>query len=518
MASAPGSTSRPTSAIGRRAHGGAPAGVTPGAAAAEAKAAARREMEKRAKAAVDAAREASMYFERYEKSELREALMRRSHDWLLSIWDGSCKNSTAMSDGLSPGLPKPEAQSTTSVSLMSSQPASSPFSVLLIEHALSWEPLQLRELQQIIRELVTGVYIFNQLPSVELDGLPDGCATVNIPHAYQDTRLGQIMVSVAYHMQCLLHGTHIMADKRAKFLEKWHELSKKQLTSGGRNPPAGERELASQLTKEFDMQVLADTEPFRKGYEEMSYNNLQRFVGHDTDTEAVTTQSEMSIAAGRQVYREFQEGVSLQFLMVPKPICAHKSMFLVDADWMINSNTRVPSTGGRREQHCQLQSLVQEQRKFVTHQMQQHPELRVQMRLLKFATCVAMWLTTLRKQFLVPDVSTFLPPLPSEHLLTDRELPPMFVKKPAACNPLPPGVSYVTTHGGGLGIVKSALPVKPLDESMTAAYDYVMDTARDCRTEELFVSSVTPLGKAQYYILGVSLEKYYPTSPKVTCY
>lgn len=494
-------------------------GMSPGAAAAEAKAAARREMEKRAAAAVAAAREASLYFERYEKAELREALTRRSHDWLLSIWDGSCKNSMEMSDGLAPGLPKPDAQTSLSSAQFSvaSAPAN-PLSALLIEHALNWEPLALRELQQIIRELVTGIYVFNQLPSVEFDGLPNGSAAVNIPQAYQDTRLGQVMISVAYHTQTLLHGSHFPTDKRAKFLEKWHELCKKQPqlpSKNGRNLSATEKEQLAQMTSEFEQQTLADVPVFKEGYEEILYTDLQKFVGHEEDKVAVPTQQRMHVTSGRSGYAEMLDKISVQFLLVPKPLQAHKTMFLVDADWMVNSTIRLPPTGLPQDKLRALQALVQEQRKFVTAQLSQHPELRVQMRLLKFATCVSMWLTTLRKQFFVPDISTFLPALPNEQLVTDRELPPMFVTKPAPCNPLPDGISYVTACGGGVGIVKTALKSQRLPEYISAAYDYVYDTAKECRTEELFASSVTPLGKAQYYILGVSLEKYYPTSPKV---
>eukprot|EP00117_Sycon_ciliatum_P047488 scpid3152/ scgid33921/ Ankyrin and armadillo repeat-containing protein len=514
MASRP--PSRPGSALARKSSKGQ--AVSPGAAAAEAKANARKEMERRAAAAVLAAKEASIFFERYEKAELQEALTRRSTDWLLSIWDGSCKHSTEMSDGLAPGLPKPDTQkSLQSMSVSSMQALPNPCSVLLIEHSPNWEPLKLRELQQLIRELVVGIYVFNQLPCVQFDALPNGCTSVSMPHAYQDTRLGQIMIEVSYHLQCFLYGTHFSGDKRSKFVEKWQELvsQRSDITTSGHSLTAKEKQKVAEVAAEFEMETLAENPAFVAGYQRPVFNNLQRYVGHTHDVAAVETQAQLSAVSGKHVWKEAVSSSSLQLLLVPKPVKAYRTMIKVDADWTVNSSVRLPSAGISAEKRAQLQALLQEQRGFAIKQLTCHPDLRVQLRMLRFATCVAMWLTSLRKQFFVPDVDTFLPALPNEHLITDRELPPIFVNKPAPCAPISSRTQYVTASGGGLGIRKAALTAAELERPIAAAHDYVHELARECRTEELFESSPTPLGGKQYYVMGVMLEKYYPTSPKV---
>ena len=134
---------------------------------------AKQEMELRAQAAVAAAREAALFLERYDKAELQEAVSRKSNDWLLSLWEGS-KQAADVADGLTPGLPKPEQYTDNEGCCC----------VFLIDHDPN-EPLLLRELQQIVRELVTGIYVFNQLPELQMDPLPDGSTLVNLPHAYQ---------------------------------------------------------------------------------------------------------------------------------------------------------------------------------------------------------------------------------------------------------------------------------------------------------------------------------------------
>ena len=51
---------------------------------------------------------------------------------------------------------------------------------------------------QIIRELVVGIYACNQMPSITLDANFDQSTACNIPAAYIDTHVGQLLINLDY--------------------------------------------------------------------------------------------------------------------------------------------------------------------------------------------------------------------------------------------------------------------------------------------------------------------------------
>lgn len=69
-----------------------------------------------------------------------------------------------------------------------------------------------------------GVYVFNQTPVISLVANYDQSTVCNMPPAYLDTRVGQLLTNVDYMMKSLWHGAHIPRDKRIKFAERWREI------------------------------------------------------------------------------------------------------------------------------------------------------------------------------------------------------------------------------------------------------------------------------------------------------
>ena len=82
-------------------------------------------------------------------------------------------------------------------------------------------PLDYRELHMIIRELTYGIYIMHQTPLICLEANYDQSTSCQLPPAYHDTRVGQIMINVDYIMKCLWHGAYFPKEKRSKFSERW---------------------------------------------------------------------------------------------------------------------------------------------------------------------------------------------------------------------------------------------------------------------------------------------------------
>lgn len=94
-------------------------------------------------------------------------------------------------------------------------------SVVLFPEDPGIPPIDYRELHTIVRELTYGIYVLHQTPLVSLEANYDQSTSCQLPPAYQDTRIGQILVNVDYIMKCLWHGAYIPKDKRTKFSERW---------------------------------------------------------------------------------------------------------------------------------------------------------------------------------------------------------------------------------------------------------------------------------------------------------
>lgn len=93
--------------------------------------------------------------------------------------------------------------------------------VLLLPKDPDIPPLDYRELHHIVRELTYGIYILNQTPIISMEANNDQSTSCQLPPAYQDTSIGQILANVDYMMKCLWHGAFMPKDKRVKFSERW---------------------------------------------------------------------------------------------------------------------------------------------------------------------------------------------------------------------------------------------------------------------------------------------------------
>ena len=61
----------------------------------------------------------------------------------------------------------------------------------------------------------------NQIPNIALEANYDQSTACQLPPAYIDTRVGQVLVNVDYMMKALWHGAYFPREKRTKFSERW---------------------------------------------------------------------------------------------------------------------------------------------------------------------------------------------------------------------------------------------------------------------------------------------------------
>lgn len=63
--------------------------------------------------------------------------------------------------------------------------------------------------------------MLNQTPIISLEANFDQATVCNMPPAYVDTRIGQLLTNVDYMLKGLWHGAYFPREKRMKFTERW---------------------------------------------------------------------------------------------------------------------------------------------------------------------------------------------------------------------------------------------------------------------------------------------------------
>lgn len=146
---------------------------------------------------------AASFFEAFDQYDCQEIIAFYQSHWMLSSEDFKFQTDPPM--GMISRL----------------NPGNSNSCILLLPEEPDVPPLDYREVHQIVRELTFGICVFNQTPSISLECNFDKSTTCQLPPAYIDTRVGQLLISVDYMMKSLWHGAYFPKDKRIKFAERW---------------------------------------------------------------------------------------------------------------------------------------------------------------------------------------------------------------------------------------------------------------------------------------------------------
>ncbi|EGW13376.1 Ankyrin and armadillo repeat-containing protein [Cricetulus griseus] len=150
-------------------------------------------------------RNASAFFEKYDRSEVQELLTTTVVSWLSSKDD--VRSQLDIPSGLM------------------SQINNVGFSnAILLTPVDPTAHLDYREVHQILRELAVGIYCLNQIPSISLEANYDQSSSCQLPPAYYDTRIGQILIHIDYMLKALWHGIYMPKEKRTRFSELWRTI------------------------------------------------------------------------------------------------------------------------------------------------------------------------------------------------------------------------------------------------------------------------------------------------------
>lgn len=441
-------------------------------------------------ALLSAAREASAFFERFDKANLYHAAAHRETDWLLS----------EQSDALGQlYLPFNTMQ----------PPDSAGRYTLLIPHSCS-KPLHLQELHQIVRELVEGIYVFNQTPCIFFEPNYDCSSTCSIPSAYHDTMVGETLLSVDYFMKSLLHGTTVpQKDKRNKLNENWRKIA------------AEKPNTLRQSFKEFDLVRMEEDEEMGEDlYVEKKCPFLRYPPKHvDTDlayeelTPRLSTGEEFSQQehhVSRDIFLRYLDHVSIHLIFKQEGIQQHGPIFILEPTFDITTGVLANQTEKGKELYARLHTYLQKQRKFVAENLPKKKQIAHDLELLGFMSFMIPFLVTLKKQNKIIDVTQLMAALSKDLLRTARELPPVLPSETSRWSPFTAENSYTSVHGG-ITFHKLQQELQEIGTEISQIRKAVASNSSHDNQRDL--KSCTIGGKT-YYLLSLPIENYYSKSPK----
>ncbi|KAL3832524.1 hypothetical protein ACJMK2_024159, partial [Sinanodonta woodiana] len=317
-------------------------------------------------------RNAANYFERFERYESQELL-------------GYCSTHHLLSEEFRFPIDAPMGLYSNVLSMDSC--------VILVpeEDDPANQPLDYRELHQIIRELMYGIYILNQTPTISLEANFDQGTVCQLPPAYQDTRIGQILINVDYMMKSLWHGSYFPKEKRTKFSEKWR-------SNFMVNPSSGKPETKKSFLIEF----------MNAGCQDITKDPEYADVYASLPVEAP---GDNEMAEERRFFMSHVDNISMQIVFFQRKVQHHKELFLMDCDWLVSSVVKLLDDKLNHTDYERINSRLQMHEKMIKENLEKKAEIRRQMQLLKFISYMTPFLMGMRKRMKIPDISRLLPNL-----------------------------------------------------------------------------------------------------------
>ena len=434
-------------------------------------------------ASMTAARAAATYFDKIERYELQETLAYTSSDWLLSTED--TRISVEPPRGLIAGIQIPSDFNNC---------------LILIPEEEGIEPLELREMHQIVRELVTGIYILNQTPSITLEANYDCSTSCQIPPAYYDTRIGQILTDVDYMMKSLWHGAYFPKDKRTKFAERWRQAVNLNTTTG---EPETRRSLQLVWTEAGILDLAIDPELTE------AYNSIPDENKDDLDA-----------TEEKKHFMKHVDELALKLTLFQNTVTQYQNIFLTDANYHISSI--VKSDKIDLQSYEKLQRRLGVHQEFIRNTLLLKPDIKRQLCLLKFISFMVPFLIAIKKRCKVPDVNKLLPPFTFEECKTEREFPPLILRPEFKCKHFDHSEKYFHLHGG-ISFVRETPPAQKISAAIVAEQENLEYVASDAYNKimssdtvmlESYPMAAIEIDGKSYFVLNIHLETFYPVSPK----
>lgn len=428
------------------------------------------------------ARQALTYFERYDRYDAQELLAFSSTHWMLSNEDFRLPTDPPM------GL------------ISNVNPQYTNHCILLLPENPSLPPIDYRELHTIIRELIYGIYILHQTPQISLEANYDQSTTCQLPPAYEDTRIGQILINVDYLMKCMWHGAYISREKRTKFSERWR--SNLDINQSGK--PETKKPLLTEFTSAGLIDITKDPD-----YADI-YSKLPMETAGDPE-----------IAEERRFFMTHVDNLSMHITFFQNTVLHHKDMFIIDADYFVSSTVTMLDDAIDLTGYERLKTRLQMHEDLIRDQLAKKQETRQQLELLKLISYMTPFFMALKKRMKIPDITKLTNPLSVDECRTERELPPLIIGPDFKCKNFSFGDNYFNLHGGITIDIETDMLMEQEGDFATK-YSEIRQQAiqhlnqcldQDVLFQEHYKIPVYEIQGKRYMAICIELETYYGSAP-----
>uniref|UniRef100_A0A8C5QDV3 Ankyrin and armadillo repeat containing n=1 Tax=Leptobrachium leishanense TaxID=445787 RepID=A0A8C5QDV3_9ANUR len=426
-------------------------------------------------------RHAQDFFDKYDRSEIQELLAHTSNSWLVSMDDAHLP--LHLPSGLITQLNNITQEN-----------------ILLLAPVDPDVKLDCREVHQIIRELTVGIYCFNQIPSISLDANYDCSTSCQLPPAYFDTRVGQIMISVDYMIKALWHGSYMAKDKRTRFSDLWRSI----FDIGSNGYPQTKKDMFAEFSSSGLIDLFIEPE----------------FDGIYYKTFDVDPTYEPNSMDEKNLFMNYTDSMTIKMTCFTLQVQRLKNLFVYEGSYLLSTVIKLTEEFLDPAIYQRLQQRLTAHQMLVKENLEKKAEIRKNIAYLKLISFLVPFLLGLKKQLKVPDFSALLQPFSDDKVKTERELPPLMLGPDYKCQHFmyPPN-TYFHLHGG-IELDLGTSPLEPVSGDIQEAYEQIEITATnhinsllglDTTYMEYYPIPIMTFNGKNYYTIAIKLENFYQT-------
>ncbi|XP_066202317.1 ankyrin and armadillo repeat-containing protein [Saccopteryx leptura] len=420
-------------------------------------------------------RNASALFEKYDRSEVQELLTTALFNWLAVNEDVHCQLD----------IPSGIASQMSNVGFNTA---------ILLTPVDPAAPLDYKEVHQILRELAVGIYCFNQIPSITLEPNYDQSSSCQVPPAYYDTRIGQILINVDYMLKALWHGIYMPKEKRARFSELWRTIMDID--------PDGKPQTYKNIFAEFSSAGLIDIT------EDPDFNGI-----YDEDMNEDPTYKP-NCPEEKAVFMKYAENIMLKLTFSTTHVEQCENVFIFETAYWLTNAIKYNQDYLDICTYQRLQQRLYLQKKVIQKHFEKKKEIRRGIGYLKLICFLIPFLLSLKKKMKVPYLNSLLQPFSDDKVKTERELPPFIYGRDFKCQNFHyKEDQYFHVHGGiefdiTTPSIENALEdfknnLEKIQEC--AAHTFIEDSGY----KEHYSIPVMEFNGKSYYVIYFELETYY---------
>ncbi|XP_032611044.1 ankyrin and armadillo repeat-containing protein isoform X2 [Hylobates moloch] len=420
-------------------------------------------------------RNASAFFEKYDRSEIQELLTTALVSWL------SAKEDVHSQVDLPCGI----------MSQMNNVGFST---AILLTPVDPTALLDYREVHQMIRELAIGIYCLNQIPSISLEANYDQSSSCQLPPAYYDTRIGQILINIDYMLKALWHGIYMPKEKRVRFSELWRTIMDID--------PDGKPQTNKDIFSEFSSAGLTDIT------KDPDFNEI-----YDEDVNEDPTYDPNS-PEETAVFMKYAENIMLKLTFSTTQVQQYENVFIFETGYWLTNAIKYNQDYLDICTYQRLQQRLYLQKKIIQKHFEKKKDIRRGIGYLKLICFLIPFLLSLKKKMKVPYLSSLLQPFSDDKVKTERELPPFIYGRDFKCQNFHYKENqYFHVHGGIEFDIST-----PSIENALEDFQKNLEKIRDCAAntfiedsgyKEYYSIPVMEFHGKSYYVIYFELETFY---------